>query len=75
MHPLDEYIQQKIKEALQNHDSVIKEEDAQQIVQTLMPLVETVVAEKIKLHLRILAEYLIESLMKTEENSGDAKDT
>jgi len=60
---------------LDKHDTVIKEEDAQKIVQTLMPLVEKVVAEKIKLHLTILAEYLIESLMKKEENSGDAKDT
>ena len=60
---------------MDKHDTVIKEEDAQKIVQTLMPLVEKVVAEKIKLHLTILAEYLIESLMKKEENSGDAKDT
>jgi len=74
-HPLDDYIQKKIKEELDKHDTVIKEEDAQKIVQTLMPLVEKVVAEKIKLHLTILAEYLIESLMKKEENSGDAKDT
>jgi hypothetical protein len=62
MHPLDEYIQQKIEEALQTHDSIIKEEDAQIIINTIMPMVDKVVAEKIKLHLKILAEYLIESL-------------
>lgn len=72
-HPLDAYIQEKIEKALEKHDHVIKEKDAQKIIETLMPLVEKVVAQKIKLHLRILAEYLIESLTKQEENSGDAK--
>jgi hypothetical protein len=75
MHPLDEYIQQKIEEALQTHDSIIKEEDAQIIINTIMPMVDKVVAEKIKLHLKILAEYLIESLKTQEENSGDAKNS
>lgn len=74
-HPLDAYIQLKIKEEFEKHDTVIKEEDAKQIIDTLMPLLENIVAEKVKLHLRILAEYLLESLTEKEENSGDAKNS
>ena len=74
-HPLDAYIQEKVKEALDDHDNIIKKEDAEKIVKVIMPLLEDIVAQKIKLHLRILAEYLLESLTKQEEKSEDAKDT
>jgi cell fate (sporulation/competence/biofilm development) regulator YlbF (YheA/YmcA/DUF963 family) len=68
-HPLDNYIQDKIKEELDKHDTIIKEEDAQKIMEVLMPSLEKIVAQKIKLHLTILAEYLLESLAEKEEIS------
>jgi cell fate (sporulation/competence/biofilm development) regulator YlbF (YheA/YmcA/DUF963 family) len=68
-HPLDNYIQDKIKEELDKHDTIIKEEDAQKIMEALIPSLEKIVAQKIKLHLTILAEYLLESLAEKEEIS------
>ena len=73
-HPLDNYIQLKIQEELKKHESTIKKEDAELIIDTLMPLIDTIVATKIKQHLRILTEYMtLATLNLKEENSGDAK--
>jgi len=75
IHPLDYYIQSKIEIALEKHETSIKKEDADKIVQTLLPEIDKIVANQVKLHLKILSEFLLESLKEKEENSGDAKDT
>jgi len=73
-HPLDNYIQLKIQEELKQHESAIKKEDAKLIINTLMPLIDEIVAKKIKQHLRILTEYMtLATINLKEENSGDAK--
>lgn len=74
-HPLDAYIQEKIEQALEAHDSTIKKEDAFAIVSAILPEIDKLVAKQVKLHLKILGEFLAESLEDKEENSGDAKDS
>jgi len=74
-HPLDDYIQRKIEEALERHESTIKKEDAFAIVSAILPEIDKLVAKQVKLHLRILGEFLSESLDEQEDNSGDAKDS
>jgi len=73
-HPLDNYIQLKIQEELKQHESIIKKEDAKLIIDSLMPLIDEIVAKKIKQHLRILTEYMsLKTLNLKEESPGDAK--
>lgn len=74
-HPLDDYIQKKIEEALEQHETTIKKEDAFAIVSAILPEIDKLVARQVKLHLKILGEFLAESLEEKEENSGDAKDS
>jgi nucleoid DNA-binding protein len=71
-HPLDDYIQNEIQKALEYHETSIKKEDAFAIVSAILPEIDRLVARQVKLHLRILAEFLVESLEEKEENSGDA---
>lgn len=71
-HPLDDYIQSKIKEILNNHDESIKAEDARIIIQNMIPEINKIVSRQIKLHLKIIAEYLIDTFKEKEENKPDA---
>ena len=59
---LDSYIQEIIKESIEKHDWKIKKEDAQQIIETLVPLIDNMIADRIKQHLTFLANHLIDSL-------------
>jgi nucleoid DNA-binding protein len=74
-HPLDAYIQEKIEKALLDHETTINKEDAFAIVSAILPEIDKLVAKQVKLHLKILGEFLVESLEEKEENSGDAKDS
>ena len=74
-HPLDDYIQKTIEEALKKHETSIRKEDAFAIVSAILPEIDKLVARQVKLHLRILGEFLSESLGNKEEDTGDAKDT
>jgi len=74
-HPLDQYIENRIKEYVRNNETIIKKQDAQVIINTLMPLVDEIIADKVKQHLKFIAQYLIDSLKSKEEKPVDAKDT
>lgn len=71
-HPLDDYIQLKIKEFVDQHESEITKKDAQIIIKSLMPFIDEMVSEKVKYHFKLLANHLIDTLKSTEENSKDA---
>ena len=60
--PLDSYVREIIKESIEKHDWNIKKEDAQQIIETLVPLIDNMIAERIKQHLTFLANNLIDTL-------------
>ena len=60
--PVDSYIREIIKESIEKHDWNIKKEDAQQIIETLVPLIDNMIADRIKQHLTFLANHLIDSL-------------
>ena len=60
--PVDSYIREIIKESIEKHDWNIKKEDAQQIIETLVPLIDNMIAERIKQHLTFLANNLIDTL-------------
>ena len=53
----EEYINSLIDEKLENHDSSIKQEDAKEIVDHLMPELEKVVSKVVLKHLKAIAVY------------------
>jgi len=59
---LDSYIREIIKESIDKHDWKIKKEDAQKIIEVLVPLLDKMVADRVKQHLTFLSNYLIDSL-------------
>ena len=60
--PVDSYIREIIKESIDKHDWKIKKEDAQKIIEVLVPLLDKMVADRVKQHLTFLSNYLIDSL-------------
>jgi len=71
-HPLDEYIQLKIEEFINQHETEITKKDAQIIIKSLMPFIDEMVSEKIKYHFKLLANHLLDTLKSTEEKLKDA---
>jgi hypothetical protein len=71
-HPLDEYIQLKIEEFINQHESQITKKDAQIIIKSLMPFIDEMVSEKVKYHFKLLANHLLDTLKSTEEKLKDA---
>ena len=59
---LEEYVNDLIDERLKNHDTSIKEEDAKEIVEHLMPELERVVSKVVLKHLRSIATYTLKQL-------------
>ena len=60
--PIDSYVRKIIKESIEKHDWKIKKEDAQQIIETLVPLIDKMIADRVKQHLTFLANNLIDIL-------------
>ena len=60
--PVDSYIREIIKESIEKYDWNIKKEDAQQIIETLVPLIDKMIADRVKQHLTFLANNLIDIL-------------
>jgi hypothetical protein len=60
--PIDSYIREIIEESIEKHDWGIKKEDAQQIIEILVPTIDKMISHRIKQHLRFLATNLIDSL-------------
>ena len=60
--PIDSYIREIIEESIEKHDWGIKKEDAQQIIEILVPTIDKMISYRIKQHLRFLATNLIDSL-------------
>ncbi len=55
--PLDNYINELIDQRLKSHETSIKEEDAKEIVEHLMPKLEEMVSKMVLKHLKAIAEY------------------
>lgn len=59
---LDDYINDLIDQKLEKYDMSIKKEDAQEIVNHLMPELEKVVSKIVLKHLRAVATYTLKEL-------------
>ena len=59
---LEEYLNNLIDEKLNAHDSSIKREDAEEIVEYLMPELEKVVSKIVLKHLRAIGKYTLHEL-------------
>jgi hypothetical protein len=59
---LEEYINHLIDKKLDGYDSSIKEQDAKEIVDHIMPELEKVVAKVVLKHLRSIATYTLKEL-------------
>lgn len=60
--PMEDYIKSLIAEALRDRDDNIKKEDAEEIVKTIMPELETLVSKVVLKHLKAIAAYTLEEL-------------
>jgi hypothetical protein len=59
---LHRYINELIDKKLEHHDSLIKQEDAKEIVDHLMPELEKVVSKIVLKHLRAIGKYTLHEL-------------
>lgn len=59
---LEEYINFLIDKRLEEHETSIKQEDAKEIVEHIMPELEKVIARMILKHLRSIATYTLKEL-------------
>jgi glutamyl-tRNA reductase len=60
--PMENYIKNLIEEALEEWEANIKKEDADEIIKSIMPELETLVSKVVLKHLKSIAKYTLEKL-------------
>jgi len=65
--PIQQYIDSTIDKVLEKREIKLKEEDAKQIIQAILPEIEKIVANVVLKHFRALAVYVQQNLRDPEE--------
>jgi len=65
--PIQQYIDNTIDKVLEKREIKLKEEDAKQIIQAILPEIEKIVADIVLNHFRAIAVYVQKNLRNPEE--------
>ena len=65
--PIQQYIDNTIDKVLEKREIKLKEEDAKQIIQAILPEIEKIVADIVLKHFRAIAVYVQKNLRNPEE--------
>jgi hypothetical protein len=67
---MEDYIRSIIKEELKEFEIVLKEAEAKKIVEAIIPHLDKLVAERIKLHFSSLAKLVQQKFGESDKESG-----
>jgi 16S rRNA C1402 N4-methylase RsmH len=67
MNAIEKYVEEVVVRELEKRESVLKEEDANAIINAIIPEIEKIVAKIVKKHFQAIAVYVQANLKDLEE--------